>query len=118
MIRFRCLAALVTVLVVGCVSPYGTTSGHRLDFDKPPTAGSRVAAGQSVFACTSRDGARFMTLTGFLHAHCSQIVTVNDTRIAEREYEDLGEGGMWLLRLAADDDDTPVWFVLPWHDWI
>ena len=57
-----------------------------------------------------------MTRTGFYHADCERAITTSDMRVIEQEYEELGEGGMWLLRVRGRANHT-TWLVLPWHDW-
>ena len=104
--------ALLLVVISGCAA----SNAQRVDFNHPLDVGSYLPADNIVIVCDTRAGARFMTRTGFYHAGCERVMTSSDMRVIEREYEDVGEGGMWLLRVRGRTNHT-TWLVLPWHDW-
>ncbi len=110
-------ALIWTAAVAGLLAIVGCATGHStsLTYSNPPRVGSAIRTGTAIIVCDSRAGARYMTLTGFFHADCSKQVTLSDVRIDDREHEDLGQGGMWLLRVPGPE---ARWFVLPWHDWV
>ena len=107
--------AICCLLLGGCTFGGGAPE---LQFKNPPKAGVRVVTDNHDVRCESRAGARYTAETGFFHNDCSHLPNtgVVEWRVIEREYEDLGEGGVWLLR-SRHDDGEQTWIVLPWHDW-
>ena len=103
-------------LLGGCAVAGAATE---LVFDNPPVVGSLLATDRHDVRCESRAGARYTAETGFFHADCSALSDTEQVewRVIEREYEELDEGGLWMLRsLHLNGDQT--WLVLPWHDWV
>lgn len=107
---------LLLVLLLGGCATGGAT--RELQFDVPPNVGARIVTDRHDVRCESREGARFTSATGFFHTHCSALpqTGLTEWQVLEREYEELNEGGMWLLR-ARRTDGEESWLVLPWHDW-
>lgn len=105
-------SVLLLVLVSGCA----VSNNQLLTFHKPLDVGDRLPADFMVITCDTRDGARYMTRTGFYHPECRRAQFNPGMRVVFREYENVGEGGMWLIRIR-DAADTATWLVLPWHDW-
>jgi len=105
-------AAFVLVFISGCA----VNQSRFLTFSNPLNVGDQVSLGKIVITCSTREGARYMTRTGFYHPGCQRVITDEAMRVVSREFEHLGEGGMWLLRVRSISDSV-TWIVLPWHDW-
>ena len=110
----KCL--LSTALLIVSLSGCAVSHGKYLTFKSPLDVGHSVPANYIVITCNTRDGARYMSRTGFYHPGCQRTKTGEGMRVVFREYEHLGEGGMWLFRIRGADA-AAKWLVLPWHDW-
>jgi len=104
-----------SVLLGGCAIMGVNTD---LVFDKPPAVGSLLATDRNDVRCESLAGARYTAQTGFFHVDCSALPQTGraEWRVIEREYEQLDEGGVWLLR-SRHVNGEQTWIVLPWHGW-
>ena len=109
-------AALSSVLLLVFISGCAVSHNQFLTFHKPLDVGDQLPTGYKVITCDTREGARYMARTGFYHPECRSVQPNSGMRVVSREYENVGEGGMWLIRIL-DDEDTGTWLVLPWHDW-
>lgn len=107
---------LSSVLLLVFISGCAVSNNQFLTFRKPLDVGDQVPANSIVITCDTRDGARYMTRTGFYHPECRRVQSNSGMRVVFREYENVGEGGMWLIRIR-DDASAATWLVLPWHDW-
>ena len=105
-------SALLLMLISGCA----VSHSQSLSFKWPLKVDNLVPADSIAITCDSREGARYMARTGFYYPGCQRVKTSPGTKVLSREYENVGEGGMWLLRIRSASGNM-TWLVLPWHDW-
>lgn len=105
---------LVSLVFAACATGAGP-----LGYSNLPANGKQIPTGVELVQCDSRQGARYMARTGFYHPDCATLEITAETswRVTLREYEDLGEGGLWLLQAVSSSGQT-TWLLFPWHDWV
>jgi len=88
----------------------------RLRFLVPPRVGETIFASARDFnLCDSRRTARYLSATGFTIDGCTRFNSAATYIVIHREFEELRDGGVWLLQVEGSDGIS--WVPIPWHEW-